>query len=91
MHHPEIDLTGPATATGTWALEDTVIETQWQITIRGAAFYVDDYVKDGGRWRMQRTGYRRTFEELQPRAEVAGLRLTASWWATDGRSDLPAG
>jgi hypothetical protein len=91
MHHPEIDLTGPTSATGVWALEDTVIETQWQITIRGAAFYTDDYVKEGGQWRIKRTGYRRSFEELQPRAEVAGLRLTASWWATDGRSELPAG
>jgi bile-acid 7alpha-dehydratase len=91
VHQPEIDLTGPATATGVWALEDTVIETQWQITIRGAAFYTDEYVKDGGTWKMRRTGYRRSFEEIQPRAEVAGLRLTASWWATDGRSELPAG
>jgi hypothetical protein len=91
MHHPEIDLTGPTTATGVWALEDTVIETQWQITIRGASFYSDEYVKDGERWRIRRTSYKRSFEELQPRAEVAGLRLTASWWATDGRSELPAG
>src|SRR5215475_14928761 len=45
MHHPEIDLTSATTATGIWALEDTVIETQWQITIRGAAFYTDEYVK----------------------------------------------
>ncbi|MDQ1521367.1 MAG: hypothetical protein QOI55_2440 [Actinomycetota bacterium] len=91
MHHPEIDLTGPATATGIWALEDTVIETQWQISIRGAAFYTDEYVKQDGRWRIQHTANRRTFEELQPRAELVGLRLTASWWATDGRSELPAG
>lgn len=91
VHQPEIDLTGPDTATGVWALEDTVIETQWQITIRGAAFYTDDYVKQDGRWLIRRTGYRRTFEELQPRAEVPGLRLTASWWATEGKSSLPAG
>jgi hypothetical protein len=91
MHHPEIDLTSATTASGVWALEDTVIETSWQITIRGAAFYTDDYVKQDGVWRVARTAYRRTFEELQPRAELAGLRLTASWWATDGRSELPAG
>jgi hypothetical protein len=91
MHHPEIDLTGPTTATGTWALEDTVIETEWQITIRGASFYTDDYVKHDGTWRIKRTAYKRTFEELQPRGNVEGLRLTASWWATGGRSELPAG
>src|SRR5690348_5712471 len=61
MHHPEIDLTSPTSATGVWALEDTVIETQWQITIRGAAFYTDEYVKEDGQWRIKRTGYRRSF------------------------------
>jgi hypothetical protein len=91
MHHPEIDLTGPASATGIWALEDTVIDTQWQITIRGASFYTDEYVKQDGAWLISHTAYKRTFEELQPRAELPGLRLTASWWATGGRSELPAG
>ncbi|MDZ4826182.1 MAG: nuclear transport factor 2 family protein [Actinomycetota bacterium] len=91
MHHPEIDLTGPTTATGIWALNDTVIETNWNITIRGASFYDDEYVKQAGYWRIKRTSYRRVFEELQPRGNVEGLQLTASWWATDGRSSLPAG
>ena len=90
VHHPEIDLTGPDRATGTWALEDVVIETSFQITIRGAAFYSDEYVKQGGVWRIRHTGYRRTYEEIQPRAEVPGLKLTASWWSTGGRSELGA-
>jgi uncharacterized protein (TIGR02246 family) len=89
-HHPEIDLTGPATATGTWALDDVVVETRWDITIRGAAFYTDEYVKQEGEWRIRRTAYKRTYEELQPRGSVPGLELTASWWGTDGRSELPA-
>ena len=29
--------TSPTTASGVWALEDVVIDTKWQITIRGAA------------------------------------------------------
>ena len=91
MHHPEIELTGPDVATGVWALDDTVIDTQWNITIRGASFYDDEYVKRDGRWLIKRTSYRRVFEELQPRANVEGLQLTASWWATDGKSKLPAG
>jgi hypothetical protein len=91
VHQPEIDITGPSTATGTWAMDDVVVETAWQVTIRGAAFYEDDYEKaDDGRWRIKRTGYKRTYEEIQPRASVEGLRLTASWWATDGRSELEA-
>ncbi len=91
VHHPEIDLAGESAATGVWALEDVVVETKWGITIRGAAFYRDEYVKEQGRWRIRRTGYLRTYEEIQPRKEVPGLRLTASWWATGGRSELPGG
>lgn len=91
MHHPEIDLTGPDTAVGVWALDDTVIMTDFELTIRGCSFYNDEYVKRKGRWRIHRTGYRRIFEEIQPRGNVPGLKLTASWWATDGRSELPAG
>ena len=88
VHHPEIELTSPTTATGIWALEDVVIETKWQITIRGAAFYRDEYVKQAGAWKIQHTGYKRTYEEIQPRKDVAGLELTASWWGTDGQSKL---
>ena len=88
VHHPEIDLTSPTRASGTWALEDTVIETRWQITIRGAAFYRDEYIKVDGDWKIRHTGYKRTFEEIQSRKDVPGLKLTASWWETDGESDL---
>lgn len=90
MSHPEIELAGPTTATATWALVDTVIDTQWDITIRGAAFYTDVYEKVDGRWKIARTAYKRSFEELQPRANVPGLTLTASWWGTDGRSTIDA-
>ncbi len=87
-HHPEIDLEGDA-ATGIWALEDVVILTDAEVTVQGAAFYSDRYVKDGGgSWRIAHTGYRRTYEELVPRSSIKGLRLTADWWSTDGRSRL---
>src|SRR3954469_7128196 len=91
MHHPEIDLTGPDTARGVWALDDVVIMTDFELTIRGCSFYEDEYVKRAGAWRIRRTGYKRVFEEIQPRGNVEGLKLTASWWATGGRSELPAG
>lgn len=90
VHHPEIDLTGPDTATGTWALEDTVIIAEFGFALRGAAFYTDEYVKAGAEWRLQKTGYKRTFEEVFTRTDVPSLRLTASWWETDGRSELEA-
>lgn len=91
MHHPEIDLAGPDRATGVWALDDVVVITDLELTIRGCSFYEDEYRKVDGSWRIARTGYKRVFEEIQPRGNVAGLRLTASWWATGGRSELPAG
>ena len=88
-HHPEIDLDGAREATGVWALEDVVVHQDLGLTIQGAAFYVDRYVKDDdGRWLIKHTGYKRTYEELFPRASIAGLQLTADWWATDGRSKL---
>ena len=90
VSHPEIDIDGD-TATGTWALEDTVIEEAWGITIRGAAFYEDRYVKTDDGWKIQHTGYLRTYEEIQPRANVEGLKLTAHWWKTGGQSELDAG
>jgi hypothetical protein len=90
VHHPEIDLTGPTTAIGTWALEDTVVLADADFGLRGAAFYSDEYVKEAGEWKLASTGYKRTFEETFRRADVPSLRLTASWWGTDGRSELDA-
>ena len=75
VHQPEIELTSPTTATGIWALEDYVIDEQHGITIHGAAFYKDRYVKVGGEWKIEHTGYERTFEEMAPRKEQ-GWRIT---------------
>ena len=83
---PEIDVTGPDTATATWALMDLVLQLEFGVDIRGAAFYEDTYVKVDGEWRIQSTGYKRTFEEVRPRP--TDVTLTASWWETDGRSSL---
>ena len=80
VHHPEIEFTSETTARATWALEDEVIETKAQITIRGAAFYHDEYVKVGGAWLIRSTGYQRTFEEMESRKERPSLRLTQSAW-----------
>ncbi len=85
---PEIDLVGPAEATGIWALEDVVIHQDFGVTIHGASFYEDRYVKVDGSWLIQATGYKRTYEEIWPRSSVEGIRLSADFWATGGRSDL---
>jgi hypothetical protein len=75
-HHPEIDLTGPTTAVGIWALSDVFIDLQANITVRGAAFYHDEYVKVGGQWKIKSTGYERTYEEFENRAEIPSLQIT---------------
>jgi hypothetical protein len=75
-HQPEIDFTSPTTATGTWALEDVVIETEAKLTIRGAAFYHDEYVKLGGEWKIAKTGYKRIYEETESRTDTPSLTLT---------------
>ena len=78
VHQPEIELTGPDTATGVWGLEDVVILSDAALTIRGAAFYNDEYAKVDGAWKIRHTGYRRVFEEMGPRP--ADLKLTANRW-----------
>ena len=81
VHQPEIELTSDTTATATWALEDTVIETNANITIRGAAYYTDEYVKIDGQWKILSTGYKRVFEEISSRADTPSLKLTSNCWA----------
>jgi len=66
-HHPEIAIKGPTSASGIWYLEDRLYFTKQKMMLWGAAFYEDDYVKTGGEWKIARTGYRRTFEEIQSR------------------------
>jgi hypothetical protein len=85
---PEIDLVAPGEATGTWALEDVVIHQDFGVTIHGASFYADRYVKLGDTWRIRSTAYKRTYEEVWPRSSIEGLRLSADLWATGGRSNL---
>lgn len=85
---PEIDLTGPDSAVGIWALEDVVIHQDFGVTIHGASFYEDEYVRVDGTWFIAATGYKRTYEEIYPRSSIEGLKISADFWRTDGRSKL---
>lgn len=89
LHQPEIDLLDATHAVGTWALEDVVLVQAFGVTVRGAAFYTDEYLKVDGQWRMTRTAYKRSYEEIEP-LDRPGRKTTASWWGTDGQSELPA-
>jgi hypothetical protein len=62
-HHPEIELTGATTATGTWYLEDRVVIRAADLEIIGTLLYSDRYEKVDGEWKISHTGYDRIFEE----------------------------
>jgi len=51
-HMPEIELTGPTTARGVWAMEDFL---QWPngTRMRGYGHYHETYEKTGGDWRIK--------------------------------------
>lgn len=85
---PEIEITSAATARGTWAILDEVLLGALGLRVRGAGHYRDEYRLEGGRWRIARTSYRRTFEELLPLDPDGTRKLTASLWGTGGRSTL---
>ncbi|MEZ4332254.1 MAG: nuclear transport factor 2 family protein [Myxococcota bacterium] len=90
VHQPEIRLTAPDAAEGTWKLEDYVIDTDHDIVISGAAFYHDRYVRRDDRWLILHTGYERIFEQLESRKDRPSLKLTASMWTTGGASRIKA-
>jgi hypothetical protein len=70
VHHPEIEPAGD-TATGVWALDDTVIVTEHQLVLRGAAYYEDEYRRGtDGVWRIARTSYQRTYEAMFSTGDV---------------------
>ena len=86
MHHahtPEIELTSDTTATGTWYLEDFVLSARasdWApngTVLHGTGIYHDEYVKVADEWLIQKTGYERIFEDIQPRGE--GSILKTRW------------
>jgi hypothetical protein len=87
VHHPEIELTSPTTATARWALDDIVIMPAANFALRGAAYYTDEMIKVDGEWKIHRTGYRRLYEETMSRD---GITVTDHWWAGEGTGDWTA-
>ncbi len=80
-HHPEIELTSETTATGIWALEDYLIDTAGNWSMKGAAFYHDEYVKIDGEWKVKSTGYERIFEEMWDRGQDSSLKILQNMFA----------
>ena len=78
FHHglqPEIDLLGPDAARGTWALHNYLFNERQNRCLQIGAFYVDDYVRVDGQWRIRHTGYTALFHEEWRRDELSSLHL----------------
>ena len=77
-HMPEIDLTGPDTATGVWCLEDYNIWEDGRQN-HGWGHYLESYVKRDGRWyiRTMALSYLRIETDCPQPALIAGKDNTA--------------
>lgn len=65
-HHPEIDVLTDTTARGIWYLTDVFINLRTNSLTTGSALYRDEYVKEGGAWRIKVTTYERLYERVEP-------------------------
>jgi hypothetical protein len=81
-HHPEIDLTGAATAEGLWYLNDWTYSFEQRRITRGSAIYRDRYIKEAGTWKISHTGYERVFEVVED--DVPPPNFTANLLAQGG-------
>jgi hypothetical protein len=58
-HMPEIEITGPETARGIWAMFDYVEwpapESGDRVGLMGFGHYIEEYTKADGQWRISRT------------------------------------
>jgi hypothetical protein len=79
-HMPEIEITGPDSARGTWAMFDYV---EWParddgelVGLRGYGHYTEDYVREDGAWRISRSRLDRlrTDALATPLAEMLAAR-----------------
>ncbi len=69
-HMPEITLTSATTATGVWALEDTI---RWPdgTTLHGHGHYHETYVRaEGGGWRIASSTLTRLLLDVVPGGEA---------------------
>lgn len=74
VHHPEIAVDGDD-ATARWYLQDKVIVEEFRFMLEGAAFYEDRYRRTPQGWRVEHTGYVRTYEMTYSLDDIPGVKV----------------
>ena len=83
VHAPEIEITGPSSARGVWALND-IVHLAPGVNLNGYGHYHETYVKAGGQWRIATSTLTRIREDffnaafsipISPRVRDAGAGL----------------
>lgn len=75
VHHPIIEVHDDDTADGHWTLIDWTMSLAFGNTVvEGSSFYVDNYVKQDGRWLIRKATYSRLFERVH---QIPDANLTA--------------
>lgn len=87
VNHPEITVTSPTEATGTWYLKDWFLDLRHRIITDGTSLYRDRYVKRDGKWLIQYASYERIFEIVTPVTETPNI--TAHYLAKHGKKLPP--
>lgn len=83
-HTPEIEVLSETEATGIWYLYDNFWNMADERYTYGTALYRDRYVKEGGRWLIRRTAYRRLYEVVEPMPKEKTPNFTYRWLADPG-------
>jgi len=69
-HHPEIELLSETEARGRWTLHAAILDRGKRRVGRQDSFYVDEYRKVDGAWRISNTGYEAWTEASWPEDQL---------------------
>ncbi len=76
IHGGEIDILDDKNAVAKWYLQDFLINKTYNINIQGAAIYHTEYVKENGKWFINKIGYTRGYEYKDMVSQTQSATLT---------------